>query len=725
MRRPIHSKRLIVIALLTAHAGLLAWGAWRHSPTVDEIAHLPAGISHWHFGRFDLYRVNPPLVRMIAALPVMAAGAETDWSEYTEGGTWRPELAVGQRFAEINGQRIYWYLTSARWACIPFSLVGAIVCYVWARQLYGPWPGMLALVLWCFCPTILGHAQLITPDAPGAAMGILAGYAFWHWLKKPTWGSALWAGVALGLCELTKTTWIVLFGLWPAIWIVWRGRQLSVVGCQLISRCVRRGTTSFSPEPAATEDSDDVSATTHPDDLSATVSRRAVAADSGLNEGGRHAGLLVQSVQLALILAIAVYAINFGYGFENTFQRLGEIPFGSRALGDHDWAWPPSEGFNRFRDTWMAQVRVPLPANYVRGIDLQRWDFERNEWSYLRGQWRQDGWWYYYLYALAVKVPLGTWGLLALALALGLFARGYAASWRDELCLLAPLVVVLVLVSSQTGMNHHMRYVLPIFPFAFVWMSKGARSFQFSVFSFQFGRVRRWLWAVSRPSHADRPKVSTKVSTSEAQETSGPSLGGVVRPAPNQGPARQAVPTRLDRMVAVIVVLCVIASVGSSLWVYPHSLSYFNELVGGPRYGYKHLDNSNIDWAQDLLYLKRWYDKHPEARPMGVELSWPLPSPKEAGIDGNDVPVGPNSNRAEQLPPHKIGPLPGWYAVSVNKLVDRDRGYAYFLELEPVGRAGYSIYIYHLTLDDANALRRQYGLPELPAEGREKGDSHL
>jgi hypothetical protein len=168
----------------------------------------------------------------------------------------------------------------------------------------------------------------------------------------------------------------------------------------------------------------------------------------------------------------------------------------------------------------------------------------------------------------------------------------------------------------------------------------------------------------------------------------------------------------------VAVVLCVVASVGSSLWVYPDSLSYFNELVGGPRYGYLHLDNSNIDWDQDLLYLKRWYDKHPEARPLGVRTFFGQINPKLLGIDAVEVPVGPQSKRAEQIPSRKLGPLPGWYAVSVNRLVDHNRDYAYFLDLEPVGRAGYSIYVYHLTLDDANALRRQYGLPELAPDAQ-------
>ena len=37
--------------------------------------------------------------------------------------------------------------------------------------------------------------------------------------------------------------------------------------------------------------------------------------------------------------------------------------------------------------------------------------------------------------------------------------------------------------------------------------------------------------------------------------------------------------------------------------------------------------------------------------------------------------------------------------------------------------AGYSIYIYHITLDDANRVRRELGLPELEGEGA-KAEGH-
>ena len=48
------------------------------NPTVDEVVHLPAGVTYWQKGTFRLYPHNPPLVKLVAALPVVAAKPETD-----------------------------------------------------------------------------------------------------------------------------------------------------------------------------------------------------------------------------------------------------------------------------------------------------------------------------------------------------------------------------------------------------------------------------------------------------------------------------------------------------------------------------------------------------------------------------------------------------------------------------------------------------------------------
>ncbi len=592
IRRSRTPAAFLVWGILAAHVGLLVWGAFRHSPVFHEVPHLPAGISHWHSGCFDLYRVNPPLVRMVAAIPSLMVGAKTDWSNGSNSPGVRPTIELGRTFALINGASSIRLYRFARLACIPISLLGAIAVYSWSSRLYGRAAGMLALVMWSFSPMILGNGQLIMPDAPAASLGLLAQLFFWQWLRRPTWNRAFAAGVALGIAELTKFTWIILFPSWLLLWLIYDP--------------VQNGRWSW-------------------------------------NERSR------QMPQLAVAFVLALTVVNLGYGFEGSFRRLDEFPFISNTLaGDVNHRDNRLCG-NRFHGHWLGALRVPLPNHYVLGIDVQKKDFEERLNSYLRGRWRKGGWWYYYLYALAVKVPLGTWCLMILAVGLTILNRGHNAPWRDEIVLLLPGLLVLVVVSSQTGFSIHSRYVLPALPFFYAWASKVA-------------------WLLER------------------------------RPA-----------TRGQRALASLVIVAITGTVGSSLWTYPHSLSYFNELVGGPRNGGKHLLNSNMAWGQDLLYLKSWLDKHPSGG-LDALAYWGTFSPTLVGLpEARDQQRFSFSEQNSSEPP---GSRPGRYAVSVNHLYAGSGPYPDFLDLEPMGSAGYSIYIYDITPDEANRFRRRSACPE-------------
>ena len=271
----------------------------------------------------------------------------------------------------------------ARWACIPFSILGGYICFRWARELYGVAAGIFALILWCFCPYVLGHASLFTPDAHAAAIGIAAYYLFWRWLGKAQLSRAILAGIALGVAELAKFTLLVFYPLWIVTWFIYR------------------------------------------------------LPDFGLRnmKGWLHEGEMVLWMML-----VSVGVLNLGYGFEGSSSRSGGTSSGHRLLsGIESKPDIPAKPGNRFADTWWASLPVPLPANYVQGIDTQRCDFERKLWSYLGGQWRDGGWWYYYLYALGIKLPLGTLCLILISVPCGFWSK-YRPSWRNEVVLLLPIV---------------------------------------------------------------------------------------------------------------------------------------------------------------------------------------------------------------------------------------------------------------------------------------------
>lgn len=211
-------------------------------------------------------------------------------------------------------------------------------------------------------------------------------------------------------------------------------------------------------------------------------------------------------------------------------------------------------------------------------------------------------------------------------------------------------------------------------------------------------------------------------------------------------------------MVAALVTLALALMIISSMWVYPHSLSYFNELstilptaldasypksvVGsdashgllssikgllsaGPCSGPRHLQGSSVDWGQDLFYLEEWYESHSEARPIRVAYFGNYPMDRSTiGTVGLPPAVGDRKHIGNRHDPTAFGPLPGWYALSVNYIYNREGQYRYFLYFEPVAMAGYSIYIYHITLGEANRVRRELGLKELTGDGGEgKGET--
>jgi 4-amino-4-deoxy-L-arabinose transferase-like glycosyltransferase len=620
-------RRTWLAALLALHVALLVHSARVHSPTIDEPAHLAAGVADWKNGTFDLYRVNPPLWRMAAALPVLAAGADTRFTPWFRSvdDTTRAEGIAGLDFARDNGARYFDLLFLARLVTVAWSALGALLVFRWAREMFGERAAHLGCVLWCLEPMVLGHAPLVTPDIPAAVSALATTYAFWRWARRPSWGGAAVVGVVLGIAQLTKFTNLVLYLVLPSLGLAWH-----------------------------------------------VVRRRLPEARRRSPSGPRRA-----LAQVALILATSLVVLDAGYGFRETGAALGSYRFASEALSGHTftdeerYAEVPgaTRTGNRFSGTALGRLPVPVPRNYLQGIDLQRVDFDRRLRSYLHGRWQHGGWWHYYFDALAVKAPLGSWILVVS----GVVAAAIGLRRRPQLlfCLLPPLAF-LGLLTSQSGFSAHLRYALPAFPFLFVIGGGMARS---------------------------------------------------IRGAPGK----------------VAVAALAGWSALASLRVHPHSMSYFNELAGGAERGPEYLVDSNVDWGQDLLLLRRWIAEHPEAAAIGVAYVGPI-DPSLAGVHHDYVPVNAADLAAST---DRIGVQPGYFAASVNlvrgiRFGIRDRNgrlhkvgaddYRRLIDIAPVDRAGYSISIFLLTQEQADSInediRRRLGLQsgrrssDLPDPGR-------
>jgi hypothetical protein len=113
-------------------------------------------------------------------------------------------------------------------------------------------------------------------------------------------------------------------------------------------------------------------------------------------------------------------------------------------------------------DRWLARlVEIPVPSDWV-GFLIQARHQRSGGPSYLLGESRMQGWWYYYLVAMAVKIPPAIWFLV--------LVRAASARRADVLFLL-PVCLFLLAASLGSGRNYGVRYLLPAAPFLIVWVS--------------------------------------------------------------------------------------------------------------------------------------------------------------------------------------------------------------------------------------------------------------
>jgi hypothetical protein len=581
----------IAAVLLALQAFLLGFAGWRDGYTMQEIAALPAGVHHWRTGDLSVFRVNPPLFRLWATWPVALLKPKLEIFNIPYQVHERNDWRMGMDFLRKNSTDGMIYLRVARMMLIPVMLWGAWVCYRWSSELFGLRGGLLSLTLWTFSPWMLGHGHTLAGDTTAGCFALTFGWMFRGWLIHRTTDAAIGVGISLALAILAKTTCLVLVPVALLLWILY-GNVRWRSDCK----------------------------------------------------------------QGSVVIVVMLLLINLSYGFSGTFTTLGSYRFISRELSD---AWEHLakdrlgrvnyEG-NRFRDSWLGMIPLPLPKDFVMGIDLQKWDMQRERWSYFCGQWRTVGWWNYYLYGLMVKCPLGSLILGMLMVPWWCCTRTWPG-WRELSLLVLPALAILGLVSAETGLNRHVRYVLPALPFLIVCLGGIA----------------------SGPSESNGFRCSGW----------------------------------LLRTVRALVFTCVCGTIASSLWAYPHSLSYFNELIGGPAQGFRYFEDSNIEWGQDLMYVKRWMDQHPEARPLYVSGYQRLEETiLAAGIEsaGNPFHLG------------GLAPSPSgyhWFAINVGRHIFRELPSRLFLDQPIEDRAGYSYHIYRLTMDEFNELRGAHGWQRL------------
>jgi hypothetical protein len=204
----------VAVSALAAAAALSIDAARRETPTIDEFAHLPAGLAAWGRGDHGVYGESPPLGRLWMTLPALVARPAIPATAGVPSGDWAPWL-YGEEFYAANRADHLRLFALARLGVIAVWLAGGWLLFHWAERRDGPAAALVALVLYLSCPNLTAYGRLATVDAAFTTCLILAGLAFEAWRSKPSRGRLVLFSLASGALFLHKLTAVAIV---PVLW---------------------------------------------------------------------------------------------------------------------------------------------------------------------------------------------------------------------------------------------------------------------------------------------------------------------------------------------------------------------------------------------------------------------------------------------------------------------------------------------------------------------------
>lgn len=367
-----------------------------------------------------------------------------------------------------------------------FSIMLGIFIFIWSQKLYGLKSGLFSLGLYAFCPNILAHSSLVTNDIYCAALIFISTYFFTRFLDAPCLKNLLIASVLIGLAQLSKNTALLLFLILPALFLF---HQYAFFHSSRPGR--KLGFTQVLKK-------------------------------------------MTQIVFIAgIFLFIIILIINLGYQFKDSFMPLEDYTFKSGL-------------FNRLKLDFSNTI-VPLPRVFMETLDIGKYYNDTGTGHgpiYLLGKTSQFGWWYYYMLVLILKVPIAF--MLMVILSALISVKNISKYLAREFYLILPVIIIFTFFSFFSTAQLGIRYILPIFPFIFVFAGKITL-------------------------------VDQKIKSKFYRNT---------------------------------LVCLAVWYLFSPLSYHPHYLAYFNELIGNRKNMYKYLADSNVDWGGNNYYLNKYIQKN-------------------------------------------------------------------------------------------------------------------
>lgn len=410
---------LIVLILLVSMTFLMISSVKNDSATTDEIIHITSGYLSLKEGDFRFNPEHPFLSKQLIALSLLWQDIKLDHNEdyfkvavdfYYD--SWQETRSMAENFLYKMDNEADKILFSSRMVSIAFTILFALILFIFVRRLYGLIAAIFTLFLFAFAPNLIAHARLVNTDLWITLFYFLSVISFAWWLeslhlrgeRNPTprrwvgsWKRLILAAICFGLAQAVKFSAIILL---PVLFSLW-----------LMKYFLNRVKDKFS------------------------YFRKGI-------------------IAVIVMLLIAWFIIWASYGFSTftpaEYQLLNSKDFYHQSLIDLE-----------------PLVQVFKPVEYLKGLVFVMDSTFGARPAYLLGQFQYGGWWYYFPIAFLVKTPLPIVILIILSAIFFIKWKKKLGFWEWVIILSTSVYFIISLFSK---LNIGIRHLLPIYPFIFIWL---------------------------------------------------------------------------------------------------------------------------------------------------------------------------------------------------------------------------------------------------------------
>lgn len=424
-----------MISCLVFAALLMFWHAWDKSSTYDEVGHIQCGYYHWQHRNFERGLEHPPLIRLLAALPLNFLNLQDP--ELIDPFFLKKPLSVhGEmlygtflvyRNIKVSAEKI---LLRSRGMIILTTLLLFYLVYRWSKEIYGNIGGTISLFLMVTSPSFLAHGSLVTTDVGGVAGALLALYTLSRFLSNPSRENLLLFGVALGVAQVCKLSNLMLIPVFSFFILIYPG----IDGKTMIPVPKKFSNSSNSNLEVFFERSREVSQF-----IGSGIGRRVIL--------------------LLLIFLICGLIINCCYAFEN-FLPPHEIHPQDLAL----YQWHPII-------QWVYRW-LPLPDFYLKSVGFMTYHSRQGFGTFFLGKVLPQGVWYYFPIAFVLRTPV--FSLIILFFAFYSLAKKI---FRKDEFLLICMMIVYAAATMTSKLNLGIRHFLMVYPLLYIFAGRIAEFF--------------------------------------------------------------------------------------------------------------------------------------------------------------------------------------------------------------------------------------------------------